>query len=213
MFLSVLINHINIIELLAVLASAITGILEARKKKMDIVGVFFVGMVTALGGGTVRDVLIDRHPVFWMQNELFPLSIFVLSLLSIAVIKGSSWNRSAVRWTILILDAMALALFSVVGAQYAIEKECSIAVSVIMGVVTGTFGGVIRDIICNEIPGVFRASQQLYATCSFTGTAAYVLLRAGGGNESVAAGLGIGATFIIRILAMIYNLRLPKKLA
>ncbi|MBN1307787.1 MAG: trimeric intracellular cation channel family protein, partial [Chitinispirillaceae bacterium] len=186
-----LFRHINFIELLAVLVAAMAGIHEARKKGLDIVGVFFVGFVTALGGGTIRDVLINRHPVFWMQNELFPVSILFLSLLSMIVIRREAWDHRAVKWPILVLDAMSLALFSVVGTDYALQKECSFSVCVLMGIITGTFGGVARDIICNEIPFLFRPSQ-LYATCSFFGSVLYVALVSAGINPALSVAAGIG---------------------
>ena len=201
--------QLNIIELAAVLASAISGMIEARNNKMDIIGVYFVAMVTALGGGTIRDLLIHKHPIFWAQNQIYPLSIFLLSLLSLKLITKETWNYRTIRWIIVILDALALGMFSIVGADYAIHKQCSFFVCIIMGVITGTFGGVIRDILCNKIPSVFGPSHELYASCAFSGSLLFCMLHTTGFNHYLSSIISILFIILFRLTAKVMNWRLP----
>lgn len=140
------------IEILGIFAFAITGIIEARRKQMDIVGTYSVAMVTAFGGGTLRDLLTGNYPLFWIKNYTYPLMILVLAVISIFILRKSISISKPVLMLLGILDAMGLGLFSAAGASYALSLGMFWFNAVLIGVVTGVFGGVLRDVICNEVP-------------------------------------------------------------
>jgi uncharacterized membrane protein YeiH len=160
------------IEIGAVVASGLYGVLLGCRKGLDAVGVFTIAFAVAFGGGTLRDLLLDRQPLFWMANDHYLVVVFVLALI------GSVWPRLVARCEKLlpIPDALGIALFSITGAAYAIEAGHSPIVASILAVITGTFGGVIAEIICNEIPSLFR-SAPLQATCSFVGAWVYLVME------------------------------------
>ncbi len=150
-----------ILTYIAVIASAISGALEARKSEMDIVGAVTIALATAFGGGTIRDLLLGRTPVFWVLDPGLTIAAFIVGTLSYYRLERIS-NR-----LFTIVDAIGLGLFSILGATYTLQLELSPIVAVLMGVVTGVFGGVLRDLFCNRIPNIFRHNTELYATCSF----------------------------------------------
>lgn len=197
---------IHAVEVAGIIAFASSGFIEARRKKMDLVGVFTVAFITAFGGGTLRDLLLDRRPLFWVEHQEYPLMIFVLALITTPFLRHL--RHVVTEKMILYADALGLGLFSVVGASLAQEAQMPIFVCVMMGVITGIFGGVLRDMICNEIPMVFRRGQ-LYATCSFAGCWAYLLLNLLGASESVAVFSGIVMTSAMRLLAVRFDWKLP----
>lgn len=194
------------IEVFGIVAFASSGFIEARRKRMDPIGIFTVAFITAFGGGTLRDILMDRRPLFWVQHQEYTLLIFVLAIIVLPLsrrIKSSSAERA-----IIFADALGLGLFSVVGTSVAQEAHMPIFICVMMGVITAIFGGVLRDVICNEIPLVFRRGQ-LYATCAFIGSWAYLLLNFWNVNETVALISSTLITSVMRLLAVRFDLRLP----
>jgi uncharacterized membrane protein YeiH len=165
-----------------------------------------VAFITAFGGGTLRDLLLDRRPLFWVENQEYPILIFVMSIIAIPFLRHL---RNAVTENAIVLaDALGLGLFSVTGASLAQEAQMPMFVCVMMGVITGIFGGVLRDIICNEIPLVFRRSH-LYATCAFAGCWTYLILNWLELNEGVALGFGVGICFVLRMMAVRFDWKLP----
>ncbi|MFZ6735526.1 trimeric intracellular cation channel family protein [Undibacterium sp. Ji42W] len=199
-------SMLHTIEVAGILAFASSGFIEARRKRMDVVGVFTVAFITAFGGGTLRDLLLDRRPLFWVENQEYPIIIFVMSLIAIPFLRHL---RNAVTENAIVLaDALGLGLFSVTGASLAQEAQMPMFVCVMMGVITGIFGGVLRDIICNEIPLVFRRSH-LYATCAFAGCWTYLILNWLEVNEGVALGFGVGICFVLRMMAVRFDWKLP----
>lgn len=196
------------IEILGIFAFAITGIIEASRKQMDIVGIYSVAMVTAFGGGTLRDLLTGNYPLFWIKNYIYPLMILVLAVISIFILRKSITISKPVLRLLGILDALGLGLFSASGASYALSTGMFWFNAVLIGVVTGVFGGVLRDIICNEVPVVFKKSQ-LYATCSFAGSFAYAIMIYYFPEESVASLLVcIILAAILRLISIKYNIKL-----
>lgn len=161
---------VQLIELLAVISSATFGVLLARRNRLDFVGVLSLALIVAFGGGTLRDLLLDRHPLFWIKHAQYPVIVFVLALVTSFVRR----LPASVNKVLYLPDALGLGLFSIVGADYALEAGTSWFVAALLGVVTGTFGGVIGDVICNEVPSLFH-SAPLYATCSFVGCWLYIL--------------------------------------
>lgn len=194
------------VEVCGIVAFACSGFIEAHRKQMDPVGVFTVAFITAFGGGTLRDLLLDRRPLFWVEHQEYSLLVFLLALVSIPFV--SHLRSSIAEKTIIVADAFGLGLFSAVGASVAQEAQMPIFVSAMMGVITGISGGVLRDVLCNEIPLVFRRGQ-LYATCSFAGCWVYLLLNWLHAPQAVALGSSILLTSAMRLLAVRFDLRLP----
>ena len=197
----------RVIEIAAVVVSAVSGVLEARKKKMDFVGVYAVALITAFGGGTVRDVLLDRRPLYWVENDQFVIWIFALCIGLLYGTRGRILSQKLID----VPDALGLGLFSVTGAYYALEHQTGLFIASLFGVITGVFGGVLRDVVCNEVPAVFSPSTSLYATCSFVGAWTYLLLLRTPA-AAWAAIAGIVVTFLLRMAAIRYNIGLPKPL-
>lgn len=192
-----------ILTYVAVAASSISGALEARKREMDIVGATTIAFVNAFGGGTMRDLLLGRTPVFWVLDPWLTVTTFI-----VAVISFYRLNRISNR-LLVIADAIGLGLFSILGASYTLQLQLSPIVAVLMGVVTGIFGGVLRDVMSNRLPSVFRQSTELYATCSFIGTGLFIVLNAFQVNTIFAALIGAVTIFIMRLFAVGFKVTLP----
>jgi uncharacterized membrane protein YeiH len=198
-----------IFEVAAVLASGLSGGLDARRKSMDFVGVYFVALVTALGGGTVRDTVLGRLPVFWTTDSSYALYVLCAALLVVVLYKRSVLEKPRIQKLIVLCDAIGLGLFSVVGTSFALDAGCPLFPAVLIGVLNGIMGGVIRDVICNEIPAVFTPVTQLYATCSFAGCALYGTLLQLSVEPRTAFVSGALAAFLIRIIAIRFKIGLP----
>jgi len=198
---------IKAIEVLGIIAFALTGIYAAKKKGMDLIGVYSLAMVTALGGGSLRDVMLNRHPLFWVEHYQYPILLLAISILS-SIIAQEYFEKKRLVNIVLALDALGLGSFSASGASIADHMGCTLFISSILGVITGVFGGVMRDIVCNEIPYVFQRTE-LYATCSFAGCWAYLFVIRASGNDIAAVSACIGTTFILRMAAIRYTIKLP----
>jgi len=196
----------QLIELLAVVSAGVFGVLLARRKNMDFVGVFSVAFITAFGGGTLRDVFLDRQPLFWIKHAHYPVIVFGLAFVAFLVRR---WPRWVERWLYL-PDALGLGFFSIVGAGFALEAGTSLFIASLFGVITGTFGGVIGDIVCNEVPTLFRPTTPLYATCSFAGCWVFLLIGRSEWPEAVAVWSGVATVVIIRLLAIRWDICLPE---
>jgi len=160
-----------LVELVATLAFALSGFIEATRKRMDIVGICAVAFIAAFGGGTLRDILLDRRPFFWAADG-WVWTVLGLCVLGLWLMRSRhlEFTERAIR----VPDAVGLGLFTVTGTGLALEMSMPPTVAVLMGVVTAVFGGVMRDVVCNEIPAVFR-DHRPYAVCSFAGAWAYYL--------------------------------------
>lgn len=196
-------NILLLLTYIAVTASAISGALEARKHEMDIVGAMTIAFVTAFGGGTMRDLLLGRTPIFWVVDPFLSVITFFAAVVSFYWLDGVSNTMLNVP------DAIGLAIFSILGATYAMQIDASAIVIVLMGVITGVFGGVLRDLMCNRIPQVFRQNTELYATCSFIGTWVFVICIWVGIDSLIASILGASTVFILRLIAMRFKVTLP----
>jgi uncharacterized membrane protein YeiH len=195
-----------IIENIGLMAFAMSGIIEARRKRFDLVGVYAVALCTAFGGGTLRDLLLDRKPILWVNDPVYALAIFGLAVGAIFL---PAFARLRERY-LQLPDAIGLGLFSITGTGYALEGGISLFVAILMGVITGTFGGVLRDIICNELPSIFRRTE-LYATCSFLGSLVYAVLLKTDFNSGIAAGSGVAVVIVARLIAIRYSIKLPDR--
>ncbi len=195
------------IEVLGIIAFALTGIYAAKKKGMDIIGIYSLAMVTGLGGGSLRDIILNRHPLFWIEHYEYAILLLFLAIVSSMVAQDIFEKKGLVN-IVLALDALGLGSFSASGTSLAGQLGCALFISALLGVITGVFGGVMRDIICNEIPYVFRRAE-LYATCSFVGAWTYLLGVRFFGNDIAAVAACIAVTFILRMLALKYKIKLP----
>jgi len=167
-------SFIKILEIVAILAGALSGFAEARNKRMDIVGVFIVGFITAFGGGTLRDILLDKRPLFWVQHQEYAILIGALSLVATPVLNTT--HKFLSNRVIIIADAAGLGLFSIVGVSTSLQAGMPLFIASLMGVITGIFGGVLRDVICNEVPMVLRDGRP-YAICALIGCWMYIGLQ------------------------------------
>lgn len=192
-------------DLFGVAVFAITGALMAGRKSMDLFGVLVIAIITALGGGTLRDVILGHHPVSWIRNDVY---ILVATLAAIGTVLWVRLTRPINETGLLVADAFGLAVFTVIGTQVALSHEVPVSAAVIMGVMTGVAGGVMRDIICNEIPLIFH--KEIYATACIVGSLAYIALSQLALREDIAAGLCITIVLAIRLAAIRWHLALPR---
>ena len=170
---SSLTHALTAIESAATIAFALSGLLEAARKRLDAVGVCMVAGLAAFGGGTLRDILLDRRPFFWVAHAGWLWVLLTLCVLAMFFMRARHFapTERAMQWP----DALGLGLFTASGTQIALQTGAPAIVAVLMGVVTAVFGGVLRDIVCNEIPSAFR-DHRPYALCAFAG--AWVLIAA-----------------------------------
>jgi uncharacterized membrane protein YeiH len=197
---------LRVVETGAIIAFALSGFLEAARKRMDVVGVIAVACITAFGGGTLRDILLDRRPLFWVEHQEYVLLIFGVSLAAMALMRGR--HHRLTERAIQVPDALGLGLFSVSGTSLALEAQWPLFVASLMGVITAVFGGVMRDIICNEVPTVFR-DHRPYALCSFAGCWAFLGLHLAGAPPLLALAVGAGSAAGLRLLALARGWTLP----
>jgi uncharacterized membrane protein YeiH len=186
------------IEFVAVLAAAFSGFAEARNKKMDAVGVFTVAFITAFGGGTLRDVLLDRRPFFWVQHQHYVVLILVLTLIATPLLRLA--HRVVPLSLFVIADAIGLGFFSIAGAAVAHELGSPPIIAAMMGVVTGVFGGVLRDVILNEVPMVLRDGKP-YALAALAGCAFFLLILEAGLPASMATWISAALIVAVRLVA------------
>ena len=200
-------NSIALVELLGVLAFAFTGIIEARKKGMDLIGVYTVSMIAAFGGGTIRDLLIGNYPLYWITHSAYALMLLGFAIAS-SLLGATFYDNPRVNNAFEVLDTLGLGLFSTAGASVAQQAGCDFYISLLLGAVTAVFGGVLRDIVCNEIPKVFRRNE-LYATCAFVGSFVFLVSLQLGLNALAAMLVGVLATVLLRLISVKYRIRLP----
>jgi uncharacterized membrane protein YeiH len=197
------INISSVIEIAGTVAFAISGSFSAMQKRLDVFGVMIMGFVTAIGGGTIRDVLIGDTPVSWMRD--YQLLLIILATVVVTIFFKK--YIKTLKTTLFLFDALGLGLFTIIGTQKGMSAGLNPGICVALGTITGCFGGVIRDILLNDIPLIFR--KEIYATACIIGGTLYVLLI----NHMDADMVKIIAVIVvcaIRIVAVKYKLSLPK---
>ncbi|WP_055437524.1 trimeric intracellular cation channel family protein [Lacinutrix algicola] len=192
-----------IIDILGTLAFSISGVLIALNKRMDAFGVLIIAFVTAVGGGTLRDVLIGDTPVSWMKDMTFVYVVLISTILAVIFKSKIDYLRKS----LFLFDTIGIGLYTVVGIEKGINAGLHPIICIALGTMSACFGGVIRDILCNEIPVIFR--KEVYATACILGGIVYFIIKRlpiEGNLVFIIAGLVV---IIIRILAVKFKLRLP----
>lgn len=193
-----------LLDLIGVAVFAVSGALVAARKQFDLLGVAVIATVTAIGGGTIRDVLLDRHPVFWIRDPTYLPVILAAAALTLLWVRV----RRPPRISLLVADALGLALFTISGAQIAEDRNLPGIIVVLMGTITGTAGGLLRDVLSAEVPLLLRQTD-LYATAAIVGATAYLVLQAAGLEPMPAALAGMATIAGLRLAAILWRLRLP----
>jgi uncharacterized membrane protein YeiH len=195
-----------LVEIAATAAFALSGILEGARKRLDAVGVCVVGFLAAFGGGTVRDLLLDQRPFFWVRHVEMLWGVMLLCVLAMGFLRARHFapTERAMQWP----DAVGLGLFTATGVHQALLLDMPALVAVLMGLITGVFGGVLRDVVCNQIPTAFH-DHRPYAVCAFAGGWLYVGLWQLQAPGWVALLACVGVTAGLRGLALWRDWQLP----
>lgn len=191
------------LDLFGVAVFAVSGSLAAGRKKMDVFGVIVLGLVTALGGGTLRDMLLDIGPVFWIKEPFYLMLAGVSSMLTFIAVRIFTIPRRG----LLFSDAFGLAVFTALGTSKTLEIIDSQSVAVVMGIMTGVAGGIIRDILSAEVPLILQ--REIYATAALCGAIIYVIANRILLPDSTCLTVAIAATLLIRLAAIHWNFTLP----
>lgn len=191
----------DLFDWMGVFVFALSGGLIAIRQKMDIFGVVIIALLPAIGGGTLRDILLGQ-PVFWLEDQM---SLLIAASAGVAAfLSPKFWTKlRSLRW----LDSAGLALFAVVGASKTYSLDYNLLICAIMGMITATAGGLLRDVVCNETPMLLKAD--IYATAAFGGAVLYVLAREQGQSELISLSIGAALVFSLRAITIIYKLNLP----
>ena len=191
------------LDLAGVAVFAVSGVLAARDRKLDLLGVIIVAAITAIGGGTLRDLLLNRHPIFWITDSWYLIVIIAAALLTVAYVRF----RPVPGITLLVADTLGLALFALSGAQLAEAAHCPPLIVVLMGTMTGVTGGILRDVITAQVPLILQ--REIYATAAIVGIGVYLALNTFGLPSSFAFGCGMIVVVLLRVAAMRWRLHLP----
>ncbi|MFD1631651.1 trimeric intracellular cation channel family protein [Pseudopedobacter beijingensis] len=201
-FYSVLLE--NLIIILGTSSFAVSGAFAAMQKRLDAFGVLIVAFVAAVGGGTLRDLMIGDIPVFWIKEPYYVVIIIITALLAMFF-----WKRLKRFKIILFLsDSLGLGFFTILGLQKGLALHLDAGICIALGLVTGCFGGISRDILLNNIPIIFR--KEIYATACIVGGLAYFALYYAGLDKNLTEVLSIGVIVLIRIIAVKKHLALPR---
>lgn len=193
----------NVIDILGTIAFAISGVLVAMNKRMDLFGVIIIAFVTAVGGGTLRDVLIGQTPVAWMTDITYTYLILGASIFAIIFKNKLNYLRTS----LFLFDTIGIGLYTLVGLEKGLSAGLHPVICVFLGTMTASFGGVIRDILCNEIPVIFR--KEIYATACILGGASYFLLKQLPIPDHWVFVLAGSIVITIRLLAVKFKISLP----
>ena len=165
-------NLFHFLESLGIVAFGLSGILAAQKKNFDLVGMFSLCCITAFGGGTLRDLILDIHPIYWVKHSEFAIALFFISLFFYIFLRKKTINE---KWLIL-PDSLGIAFFTATTAQLSYFSGYPLIILAILSTIVACFGGVLRDVFCHQIPFIFHKNSSLYATLSFLGACFYYIL-------------------------------------
>lgn len=195
---------IEILDFIGVFVFAISGVLTAINKKLDLFGVFIIAFVTALGGGTLRDALIGRTPIGWMQDLNYVY--LIIAGYVVAIVFRNYLNK--LRLSLFLFDTIGLGVFTLIGIEKGIEYGLHPVICIALGTITATFGGLIRDILCNEIPLLLRKGT-IYATICIVGGILFFILKKMGLNDSVNELITSLFIILFRLAAVKFKMSLP----
>ncbi len=193
------------IEYAAVAVCAITAVLAAEGKGMDLFGVMVLALVTAVGGGTIRDLCLGVRPLFWIEQPMHLWTALIAGMTTFVVVRFMHPPHRLLA----VADAFGLALFGIAGTEKALALGTPVIVAILLGIVTGVAGGIVRDVLRNEVPWVFRPEVNLYATAVFAGALVFVLLRVWLPPSESHRYIGMVVILVLRLAAMRWKLRLP----
>jgi len=197
------VSFLYVLEMVGTAAFAVSGALAASRKNMDIFGFCVLALMPAVGGGTLRDLILDRNPVFWVADNSYVIVALLTAIVAFfGVYKPGSRARILV-WA----DAMGLALFAALATDLSLDYDVGPLVAIMLGVATAVTGGIVRDIIVNEIPLVLR--KEVYATAAFVTSATFVAADSLGLGDNLSLSVAVIAGFTVRALAIRYNWSLP----
>lgn len=191
------------IDILGTIAFAISGVLVALSKKMDPFGILIIAFVTAIGGGTLRDLLIGDTPVSWMENLTYTYVIIIAAVLTVIFKTKIDYLRRS----LFLFDTIGIGLYTVVGVEKGIGAGLSPIICIALGTISACFGGVIRDILCNEIPVIFR--KEIYATACILGGLTYFLVRKLPVDDNLVFVIAGIVVIVVRLLAVRFKISLP----
>ena len=194
---------LTFIYLVAITAEAMSGALAAGRRSMDIFGVAVVAFVTALGGGTVRDLILGHYPIGWTQHPPYIYLVIGAGLLTIVV--APYMHR--LKRTFLVMDALGLVAFSLIGCDVALQMNYPVAVVIMAGMITGIFGGILRDVLCAQVPVVFQ--REIYAIVSLAVCGLFLSLRALGVDQELNTVISFAAGLSLRLAAIYFSWSLP----
>lgn len=193
------------IEYFAVAVCAISAVLAAEGKGIDLFGVLVLALVTSVGGGTIRDLCLGARPLFWIEQPLHVWTALIAAGVTFVLVRFIHLPTRA----LMLADAFGLALFGIAGTEKALAFGVPGIVAILLGIVTGVAGGILRDVLRREIPWVFNPNEPLYATAVFAGALVFVLLRDWLPPSENHRYVGVAVILAIRLIAMRWNLRLP----
>lgn len=196
-------DYFLIIDILGVIAFSISGVLSSMKKKMDPFGILIIAFVTSVGGGTLRDILIG-FPVAWMRNLTYVHVILATTVFAIIFRKKLVFLRRS----LFLFDTVGIGLYTIIGVEKGLSADFPPIICIAIGTMTACFGGVLRDILCNEIPLLFR-TKEIYATACILGGVTYFILLKFQLSSEVVFTLSGAVVIIVRTLAVYFDLRLP----
>jgi uncharacterized membrane protein YeiH len=194
-----------VLEHFGVAVAAVTGVLAARGKQVDLFGVVVLALVTAFGGGTIRDVVLGDHPVFWAKEPHYVYTATVAAVVTFFLARTHAIHLRLLQ----VADAFALAFFTIVGLIKALSFEAAPSIAIMLGVITGVAGGILRDLLLNEIPLVFRPDICLYATAAFFGALLYVGLQSARVDRLSNMVVSVAAILLVRLAGVQWKLSLP----
>ena len=197
----------GLLDHFGVAVAAVTGVLAARGKQVDLFGVIVLALVTAFGGGTIRDLTLGTLPVFWVVNSDFLINAVVTAVVTFYLVRYHELPGTV----LMVADAFVLAIFTIAGARKGLSAAVAPSIAVAMGVITGVVGGILRDLLIGEIPLVFRPEIYLYATAAFFGSCVYVLAERSlwipGDERNIF--IGAGSVLVLRLAGIRWRIALP----
>lgn len=194
---------LTLLDFFGVAVFAVSGSLAAGRKQMDLFGVVVLATVTALGGGTIRDMVLSKGSVFWVSEPSYLIAAALAAIVTFFTIRFFQLPDRL----LLVADAIGLAVFTVIGTEMTLAAGFSEIIAIVMGMISGTFGGIIRDVLSNEIPLIFR--KEIYASASLAGAAMFWLLTSVFGEREIAVLISIVVTLGLRIAGTYWGLSLP----